>query len=329
MADSAINSASKRTILTQECLRRLRNTNVELGVEIQRKHLNNFMLKLKNSGHSMKYRKQILDSALNGFEKMLLEDKNGTKPLFRNRNWNLKERTEQKNTKKSNWFNNHKKEENQKSDIVYKSVLFVPPTPKGELAKQLKQREAELNKNSKERIKIVEKSGLKMEDKLVKKDPFPAEKCVGKDLEKCMVCQSAGDSTNQISCRKNNVGYGLQCHTCEDRNVEKVYEGETARSAKLRGYEHLRGYHNRDPKNVIFKHKQADHKNEEMVMKMVVTNSFKDALTRQSNEAVRINRRQNDTLLNSKGEMNHPPVARITVEKKQGRAQPKLVSGEI
>ena len=81
------------------------------------------------------------------------------------------------------------------------------------------------------------------------------------------------------------------------------------------------------PRNVIFKHKQSDHKHKEMAMKMVVTNSFKDSLTRQSNEAVRINRRQNDTLLNSKGEMNHPPVARITVEKKQGRAQPKLVSG--
>ena len=65
-----------------------------------------------------------------------------------------------------------------------------------------------------------------------------------------------------------------------------------------------------------------------MVMKMVVKNSFKDALTRQSNEAVRINRRQNTTLLNSKGEMNHPPVARSTVEKKQGRAQPQLVFGD-
>ena len=60
---------------------------------------------------------------------------------------------------------------------------------------------------------------------------------------------------------------------------------------------------------------------------MEVNNSSKYAFTRQINEGVRINRRQNKTLLNSKGEMNHPPVARITVEKKQGRAQPKLVSG--
>ena len=55
---------------------------------------------------------------------------------------------------------------------------------------------------------------------------------------------------------------------------------------------------------------------------MVITGKFRDALTRQSNEAVRIQRRANKTLLNSKSEMNHPPLARITVEKKQGKAQP-------
>ena len=62
---------------------------------------------------------------------------------------------------------------------MYKSVLFVPPTPNGELAKQLKEREEELNKNSSERIKIIEKSGIKIEEMLVKKDPFPIKKCLG------------------------------------------------------------------------------------------------------------------------------------------------------
>ena len=35
LADSALSSSSKRTILTQECLRRLRNTKLEIGKEIQ------------------------------------------------------------------------------------------------------------------------------------------------------------------------------------------------------------------------------------------------------------------------------------------------------
>ena len=56
---------------------------------------------------------------------------------------------------------------------------------------------------------------------------------------------------------------------------------------------------------------------------------FKDALTRQYNDAVRINQRKPETLLNSKSEMNHPPVARITVEKKQKKAQPQLVGNIV
>ena len=96
LADSAINSSSKRTILTQECIRRLRNTKVELGEECRNKHLSDFMLKLKNSGYKEKYRKEILDSALKGFDKMLEDDKKGVKPLFRSKDWNKEEREVQK-----------------------------------------------------------------------------------------------------------------------------------------------------------------------------------------------------------------------------------------
>ena len=40
LADSAINSAAKRTILTQECIRRLRNTKLELGKENEKRAFN-------------------------------------------------------------------------------------------------------------------------------------------------------------------------------------------------------------------------------------------------------------------------------------------------
>jgi predicted RNA binding protein with dsRBD fold (UPF0201 family) len=83
LADSALSFAKKRTILTQECLRRLRNTKIELGPEVQRKHLNNFMLQLKNSGYSQNFRREILDSGLKAFQKMVEGDRNGVKPLYR------------------------------------------------------------------------------------------------------------------------------------------------------------------------------------------------------------------------------------------------------
>ena len=99
--DSAIPSKQKRTILTQECLRRMRNTKVELGSEIQNKHLSEFMMKLKKSGYPSKYRIEILDSAQKAFEKMVKDDKENIKPLYRSREWNSEERKlgkkEQKN----------------------------------------------------------------------------------------------------------------------------------------------------------------------------------------------------------------------------------------
>ena len=45
------------------------NTKVELGDNCKNEHLNNFMVKLKNSGYNVKYRREISDSATKAFEK--------------------------------------------------------------------------------------------------------------------------------------------------------------------------------------------------------------------------------------------------------------------
>ena len=312
MPDSACPAQQKRTILTQECLRRLRNTKIDLGEDIQNYHLSMFMLKLKNSGHSAKYRKQILESALKGFEKMKLEDKNGTKPLFRGRNWDAENRAKKKSYQKTNWYN----KEGQKSKderIVYKTVLFVPTTKDGILVKMLKKREEELNRFSNERIKIVEEGGTKIST-LLTNNPFPVSKCNGKALERCFVCKSLGEDNPKISCRNNNVGYRLGCDTCAGRGKNRIYEGETGRAARVRGKEHWAGFKNKNPKNVLYKHKEMEHPDEDIEVSMKITRTFKDALSRQANEAIRIENRKPDELLNSKSEMNHPKIARIGVQ---------------
>ena len=117
LASSAMSFSQKRTILTQECLRRLRNTKIELGEEVQRLHLNRFMLKLKNSGYSQKFRTEILDSGLKAFEKMVEDDKNGVKPMYRSKEWNH-DKMEQFKRKEKNQLTD-------RSKTQYKSVLFV------------------------------------------------------------------------------------------------------------------------------------------------------------------------------------------------------------
>ena len=315
LASSALSHTQKRTILTQECLRRLRNTKVELGPETQRKHLNQFMLKLKNSGYDGKFRREILDSAVKAFDKMLDDDKNGKKPMYRSKSWNQEERLKAKLNKKLDWWNSNK------SKTQYKSVLFVTPTPGGVLANELRKREADLNKNSKERIKIVEKGGLKVKDILGSKNSKNSN-CSQKTCPLCTDSKfvKANPDKNQHPCNTNNVGYRWRCLNCQENEIEKVYEGESGRSARIRGQEHLSDLEKKRPKSVLYKHISNAHQNEDVKFQMEVTQKFKDALSRQANEAVRINSRPDQELLNSKSEFNHPPLARVVVEKRKKQA---------
>ena len=85
----------------------------------------------------------------------------------------------------------------------------------------------------------------------------------------------------------------------------------------MRGAEHLKQLEKKSDKSVLFKHKMAVHKNENVKFKMEITGRFKDALTRQANEAVRISSRPTHELVNSKSKFNHPPTARVIVKKKK------------
>jgi hypothetical protein len=119
-----------------------------------------------------------------------------------------------------------------------------------------------------------------------------------------------------MACNTNNVGYSCVCNTCKVRDKLRVYEGETSRSARLRGIEHIKSFNHKRADSVLLKHKILEHENEDVDFLMKITGVFKDALTRQADEAVRIHGRKNNELLNSKSEFNHPPVARVVIEKK-------------
>ena len=270
------------------------------------------MLKLKNSGYHTKFRMQILDSGMKAYQKMVEDDKNGVKPMYRSRDWNVEERQKKKSDKKLSWWNS------ERAKIQYTRVLFVTPTPGGTLAKELRKREEELNKNCKERIKIEEKGGLKIKDILGSKNPFPKSQCIQKTCPLCTESEYVEVDTGKIKieCNTNNVGYRWRCMTCKERDIVSVYEGETGRSARIRGAEHLSELEKKKKKSVLYKHKLKNHLNENVKFKMEITGKFKDALTRQANEAVRISSRPAQESMNSKSEFNHPPLARVVVERK-------------
>ena len=84
LASSSISWHQKRTILTQEAIRRLKNTSQSLGIDTQNLHLSTFMNKLKQSGYNEKFRGGIVRSAKKAYSIMIQNDQNGTKPIERN-----------------------------------------------------------------------------------------------------------------------------------------------------------------------------------------------------------------------------------------------------
>ena len=161
----------------------------------------------------------------------------------------------------------------------------------------------------------------------MQKDPFPKSKC---ERKKCIICKSEESETMKFSCNSNNVGYRLECDTCLERGKIRIYEGESSRSARIRGAEHLADFEKMRPKSVLFKHKLNEHWDEEMRFKMKITKKYQDPLTRQANESVRISYRNahSGELLNSKSEFNHPPYLELLLknvsETKQTPHQLKL-----
>ena len=81
--------------------------------------------------------------------------------------------------------------------------------------------------------------------------------------------------------------------------------------------EHINSDKNQESKSVLFKQKTMDHKDEKVEFGLEITGVFKDALTRQANEAIRIYKRNASEILNSKSEFCHPPTARVLVEAKR------------
>ena len=191
----------------------------------------------------------------------------------------------------------------------------MPVTKGSKLVKKLRNREQEINKFRKERIKFVEDAGITLKSLLVQNNPFPKSVCEKKN---CLICGSEKSGNIKFECNSNNVGYRLGCDTCAARGLIRIYEGETSRSARTRGAEHLADLKNERPSGVLFKHKENTHKTEEMKIRMEITKKFRDPLTRQANEAVRIEYRSKNQfeLLNSKSEFNHPQISRIVVEKR-------------
>ena len=215
--ESAIGEREKRTIHTQELIRVMRNCHEDLPQEEVNKCLEDYMKKLQNSGYDQKYRKEILASGKNGFQKQKKADKDGKTPLYRPKGYQRQERATKKKASKRTFFRLG----------GYDSYIMVPATKDSKLKKTIDEKLKRLNLTKK--VKIIEKPGPKFFDKLKILNRKPKiNNC--KDPN-CLIQKTQ----NGGNCKINEIVYSIICKECGDR-----YTGETSRNGHSRSIEHVK-----------------------------------------------------------------------------------------
>jgi hypothetical protein len=290
---SAMPAGMKRTVLTQEVIRIRRNIHPGLPWETTVGHLNNFSKRLRLSGYNQDYRYQIIKSGVEGFDKMLAVAAEGGRPINSPRTWEEDQRQKNKYFKKKRWFKRG----------GYDVPLFVPYTPRGELAKRMREKEAQNNQGKRIRFRIVEKGGITLEQKLRRSNPWAGENC---GRPKCFPCKSDGGG----NCWRESITYTLNCEECGDEIA--AYIGETGRNAYSRGCEHLDNLNAKDEeKSVLWLHSKYHHQEREDVeYTMRVTGGYKEPLDRQLMERVQISNFRGPLLMNRRNEMGGLRVER-------------------
>ena len=133
-----------------------------------------------------------------------------------------------------------------------KAVIFVPFTVNSQLAKDMREKETMLEKLTGYIMKVVEKTGVKLERLLHKSDPWAGQDCLRQGCLLCTTKTATGKHLTQ-NCSARNVLYETWCQTCKERDETNAtedgkdptkvivykYIGESARSCFERGNDHI------------------------------------------------------------------------------------------
>ena len=309
LARSAMPDRTKRSTLTQEAIRILRNCSHSVPRSRKADLLSDFSLRMKLSGYSESYRATIIRSALAAWQKMLEEDRTGVQPLYRERCWMRKERNKEKEKKKSRWF---RRLGGQTNDFT----LFCPMSPGGRLAHKWRQVMEEMRTSSGNLVRgyVAEQSGIPLGSLLYSSQPGEVDSCGQDD---CNPCRRG--TTRKLSCRKVTRGgqvYSCTCLTCRDvGQSEAWYHGETSCTLYSRQREHLNGLARKKQTNALYKHEENHHPDNVPEFEFKTEKTFSDTASKQLYKGISINRSPSTHgyLMNSTAEYKQGEVARVEV----------------
>ena len=101
------------------------------------------------------------------------------------------------------------------------AVMFVPHTPGSELAKLLRANEEKISQITKNKIKIVERVGKKLQDLITKSNPWKGADCERKN---CLLCfsKTLEEKPNCQDCHKRSLIYEITCLTCQEAAIAEI-----------------------------------------------------------------------------------------------------------
>ena len=296
--DTALLTASIRSTLLQETVRRLLNCNVGTDVETIQAILLTFAQKLVNSGHSQLSAKIfIIQGIMKYLHRVRLsklpKDDECYKPLYLSKSFNEEQRKVKKYLAKMEWFRGNKEKTIQtdlgdwRKQLKFSTILQVPNSKDAKLFNLLVEQEKELAGLTGCNVKMLERSGIPL-SRLFQRVSVQ-DNC---HWDKCPVCLvlNKGGKKSRMCCRRSNVVYKATCFTCEQAaevktngsNVVGVYVGESSRTLAERSGEHIQGCKSLNIDNFILKHWINCHEDltTPPLVRFRVVKSFNDPLSR-------------------------------------------------
>ena len=347
--NTAMNENSKMQIISNDMVRRLKNTMEELGAPFKGAIVDQYAKKLLRSGYSLEQTRKVLKNGIKGYENRRRSRLSKGLPLRSTGKMSRGSRYRKKLVSKTNWYRKSSKKEQpvgssyakesrkgssekpqskENNHPTPKTVLFVEHSRGGELATRMKELVRRLAPILGFSIKVVERTGTALKNSFPLNNLWDGVMC---GRPECIPCTQGADQLPP--CTQPSLVYENVCNICnkgaankkEDppfrTDIPTLYVGETGRSLFERTNEHWGAWRSNKEDSHILRHQINAHgASREPSFTMRAVKFHKTALYRQLGEAVRIRRRGGQgSILNSKAEYDRCYIPRLVVEERNDK----------
>ena len=289
LSSSAFPPNVKRASLTEGAIRRLRYTDRTLPWQEAADILSEYSNELRISGYDHKFRAEIIQAALTGFQRQSAASDSGSgPPLFRSRGYDRQNRRKKKLMSRESWYRS----------AGYNVIGFLPPTPGAKLVSGLQEIVREEGQKIGLNIRLTEQSGTSISSLLT-----------SPDLSGCLHprCDISEEGASHSRRGANYTGTCLICGS--------IYHGETGFGAHTRVTQHKEDIRRNNYNNSMAVHLAENHpdsRGDPEAIVFSVTNTGPKPLFRQTREAVKIANTIPTQVMNTRAEYIRPVIQRMT-----------------